>query len=45
MSTEIATSYQTEFIQAGDDVSKILKKASIEANKTYSYLVELYSLE
>ncbi len=40
MSSNIATDYQMEVIQAGDNVSEILKNACIWANNRYSLLQE-----
>lgn len=44
MSTNITTSYWTEVIQAGDDVSKILKDTTNGANRVYSYLTKIHAL-
>ncbi len=44
MPTNIATSYWTEVILAGDDVSKILKDTTKGANFKYSYLARINAL-
>lgn len=44
MSTNIATSYWTEVIQAGDNVSEILKSTTRDANRAYSYLEQIHAL-